>query len=283
MSKKDFSQRIKETVQENVPQDAFAKNDQEQSTSRWAIKGTKGLKGARSISIAKIHPDPDQPRKIFYENSINELADSIKAHGVLQPITVEYLPSEGTYKIIAGERRFQASKIVGLTEIPCVIHEEVENNKRRALQLVENLQREDLSPIDKARAILIFKDLVGSWEEVDRLTGLSTRRRQQFTALLKLPTEIQAEITDLGRGPKKVNFTEKHARALLVLKKYPEKQKELFRLVVDPNNPLPSNEALEKAKEFKGNPTHQTLIIKYTSKEELINKLEQELEKLKGC
>jgi ParB family chromosome partitioning protein len=88
-----------------------------------------------------------------------------------------------------------------------VIHEDIETNKRLALQLIENLHREDLNAIDKARALIAFKDIVGSWEEADRLTGLSVRRRQQFTAILKLPEEIQSEIVAIGRDPQNINFT----------------------------------------------------------------------------
>jgi ParB family chromosome partitioning protein len=282
MSKKDFLKSVRKTIDQSVPESVFGREDQERATSREAIKGTKGLKGARTILIDKIKPDPDQPRKTFIEDSINELAASIKAHGVLQPITVEYLSVEDTYKIIAGERRFLASKVAGLSEIPCVIREELDGNKRKALQLVENLQREDLRAIDKARALLDYKNDVGSWEEVERLTGLSTRRRQQFIAILKLPDEIQSKIVSLGGDTKKKVFTEKHARALLSLKKNPEKQKELFELIVDAKNPLASREVIEKAKEFKGKLTQKTLVIRYSTKKELIEKLEQELSRLRS-
>jgi ParB family chromosome partitioning protein len=282
MPKKDFSKKIKQSIDESVPESVFGKEDKYRPTSRGAIKGTKGLKGARTIPIKSIKPDPDQPRKIFNKDSLNELAESIKAHGVLQPISVEYLPTDDLYKIIAGERRLQASKIAGLNDVPCIIHEEIESNKRTALQLVENLQREDLNAIDKARALLDYKNNVGSWEEVEKLTGLSTRRRQQFVAILKLPEEIQSKIISLGSASKKKEFTEKHARALLALKKHPGEQKELFDLILNSKNPLPSREAMEKAKELKGEPVFNTLVIKYSSIKELIERLEQELNKLKS-
>ncbi|MFH0931210.1 MAG: ParB/RepB/Spo0J family partition protein, partial [Candidatus Zixiibacteriota bacterium] len=215
------------------------------------------------------------------EDSLKELAESIKAHGIIQPITVEHIPSNGFYKIIAGERRFQAAKLAGLIEIPCVILEGVENNRRRAMQLVENLQREDLSPIDKARGILAFKELVGSWEEADRLTGLTPRRRQQYTALLKLPDEIQRDIVSPGRRPAKAEITEKHARALLALRKSPEKQIQLFGLMKDVKKPLTGDEALEKARELKGTPSQRVFSVKYNSETDLIQKLEAELRRLK--
>lgn len=281
MSKKDFSESIKKTIEEPIPEGVFDIGKRDVSTSGQVIRETKGLKGARVIGIEKIHPDPHQPRKNISEDSLKELAESIKAHGILQPISVEHIPNDGIYKIIAGERRFQAARLAGLTEIPCVILEEVGNNKRRAIQLVENLQREDLSPVDKARGILEFKELAGSWEEVDRLTGLSPRRRQQYTALLKLPDEIQRDIISSGRRPAKTEITEKHARALLVLRKSPAKQKELFELMTHSKNPLTGDEALGKAREFKGGPVQKILSIRYTSEEDLIHRLEAELRKLK--
>jgi ParB family chromosome partitioning protein len=281
MSKKDFSESVKKTIEEPIPEGAFEIGKRDVSTSGQVIRETKGLKGARVIDIEKIQPDPHQPRKSLSEDSLKELAESIKAHGILQPVSVEHIPNDGLYKIIAGERRFQAAKLAGLTEIPCVVLEEVATNRRKAIQLVENLQREDLSPVDKARGILEFKELVGSWEEVDRLTGLSPRRRQQFTALLKLPDEIQKDIISSGRRPAKAEITEKHARALLALRKEPERQKELFELMTHSKKPLTGDEAVLKAREFKGEPVQRVLSIRYTSEEDLIHKLETELRKLK--
>lgn len=279
--KKDFSNKIRKTVEETVPEEAFGKASEEHGASRDAILGTKGLAGARKISIEKIHPDPDQPRRTFPESSLTELSESIKEQGVLQPISVEYIPAEKAYKIISGERRYQASKLAGLKEMPCIVSEGVDNTTRRAHQLIENLQREDLSPVDKARAILEFKQLAGSWEEVDKLTGLSPRRRQHYTALLSLPEQMQKEIVATGKKPAKDQITEKHARALLLLKKNPEKQQELFNLIKNTKNPLTGDQAIDEAKELKGKPKFKTFSVRYATEEDLIDKLEEELARLR--
>ena len=281
-SKKDFSKNIKKTFDEKIPEDAFGKERSDLGTSRQVIKDTRDLREARYISIEKIQPDPDQPRKAFPEESLKELSESIRVHGILQPVAVEYTGKTGKYKIIVGERRYQAAKLASLKEVPCLILEGVEVNKRKALQLVENLQREDLNPVDKARAIIAFKDLVGTWEKVDELTGLSSRRRQQYTALLKLLDDMQKSIVSMGKGRPKNEFTEFHARALSALKKNPEKQRQLFDLIKESEEPLTGREAIDKAKELKGKPKIKTFTVKYTSKKELIERLEEELKKLKS-
>jgi len=281
-SKKDFSKNIKKTLDEEIPEDIFEKGSKELGTSRQVIKDTRDLREARYISIEKIQPDPEQPRKAFPEESLKELAESIKVHGILQPVAVEFMGTDGKYKLIVGERRYQAAKLANLTEIPCLIIEGLKANKRRAIQLVENLQREDLNPIDKARAIITFKDLVGTWEKVDELTGLSSRRRQQYTALLKLPDDMQKSIVSMGKGRSKKEFTEFHARALTALKKDPEKQRQLFDLIKESKEPLTGREAVDKAKELRGRPKIKTFTVKYSSKKELIKRLEEELKKLRG-
>ena len=102
------------------------------------------------ISLSMIDPDKNQPRKNFNEESLNELADSIKVHGVIQPIVVTKV--DDRYKIIAGERRWRASKICGNKTIPCII-KNYTPQQIREISIVENLQREDLNPIESARAI----------------------------------------------------------------------------------------------------------------------------------
>ena len=281
MSKKDFSKEIKKAHQETVPDDIFDRGSKGPVVRREIALGTKAIQDARAVPVDKIKPDPNQPRSNISQESIEELAESIKVHGVLEPLAVEYLPKKDFYQIIAGERRYQASTLAGLTEVPCLIHENLDNNKRRAIQLVENLQREDLSPIDKARALIGFKGN-RKWEAVERDTGLSRPRRKQFTALLNLPEEIQKNIVSIGTKRGKKEFTEFHARALLSLRKEPDKQKKLFELITDSKSPLTGREAQERAKDLKGSPKLMTLVVKYASKEELIQKLEDEIKKLKG-
>ena len=102
----------------------------------------------KSIKIIDIEPNRDQPRKIFDNESLEELAESIKRYGIIQPIIVN--KKDNYYAIVAGERRWRAAKKAGLTEIPCIIRDDDER-KNKEIALIENIQREDLNPIDKAR------------------------------------------------------------------------------------------------------------------------------------
>ena len=99
------------------------------------------------LKVSEIEPNKDQPRRIFDEDSLNELAESIKKYGVIQPIIVS--KKDDYYQIVAGERRWRASKIAGVTEIPAIVRENDEQ-KNREIALIENIQREDLNPIEKA-------------------------------------------------------------------------------------------------------------------------------------
>lgn len=110
--------------------------------------GKKGPAGVRAIPVERIDPNPDQPRLTFDEGTIAELSASIREHGVLQPVLVRPLP-DGRYQLIAGERRWRASKLAGLAEIPALI-EEIDDETALEIAIIENLQREDLSPLDEA-------------------------------------------------------------------------------------------------------------------------------------
>jgi len=173
------------------------------AVGRAEVEGTKRLKNAKLIPLNRIKPDPDQPRKSFDQEKLTELANSIKEHGVLQPISVDFVQDngDGFYKIISGERRYQASVSLGLEEIPCIVQSDVSAQKRYAQQLIENIQREDLSPIDKATAILEYKEKMGPeavWADVERTVGISEKRRKQFISLLNLPDNIQKDIVATG-------------------------------------------------------------------------------------
>ena len=104
----------------------------------------------QNLKVSEIEPNKDQPRRIFDEEALNELSDSIKKYGVIQPIIVS--KKDDFYQIVAGERRWRASKLAGLTEIPAIVRENDEQ-KNREIALIENIQREDLNPIEKARGI----------------------------------------------------------------------------------------------------------------------------------
>ncbi len=181
------------------------------------------------IDLDKIEPNPYQPRRDFDEEALNSLAESIKIHGVLQPIVVskrEVETSRGfdvRYQLIAGERRWRASKTAGLREIPAVI-KRGDPPERQKLEwaLIENVQREDLNPVERARA---FRQLIDDFKLSQRDVAERIGKSREFVAnsvrLISLPLHIQEAVA-------KSEITEGHARALLTLQDLPENQNKLF-------------------------------------------------------
>lgn len=160
------------------------------------------------VSIDKINPNPNQPRTHFNETLLNELADSIRENGVLQPLLVRK-KGEG-YEIIAGERRYQASKIAGLEELPVIV-KEVDDQKMLELALIENLQRSDLNPIEEAKGYRQLIKASGMTQEA--LSKAVSKSRSSITnslRLLDLPVPVQQYLFD-GR------LTAGHARAILAV------------------------------------------------------------------
>lgn len=162
------------------------------------------------LRLSLIEPKADQPRKIFEGEALAELADSIAAHGVLQPILVREI-ADGHYQIIAGERRYRASKMAGLTEIPVIILDKSDIETAQ-ISLIENIQRENLNPIEEAQA---YRALIGSYgltqEEVSQKVG---KGRSTITNALRLLDLSDDVLTMLGTG----ELSAGHARALLALK-----------------------------------------------------------------
>ncbi len=148
----------------------------------------------RELAISDIDVDPDQPRRLFNDDALAELATSIKEHGVLCPILVK-VAEGGTFRLVAGERRFRAAKIVGLERIPAIIDSGTDDNKILAKQLVENLQREDLSPMERAIAIGQLKDQY-SWSirEIATRLGVSKSFVQRSIEILGLPEDLQSAL-----------------------------------------------------------------------------------------
>ncbi|MCC6385660.1 MAG: ParB/RepB/Spo0J family partition protein [Bacteroidia bacterium] len=163
--------------------------------------------GVSSILIEKIKPNPFQPRNHFEETSLKELADSIRLHGVIQPITVRKLDSDH-YQIISGERRWRASKLAGLDYIPAYVR--IANDEAMLeMAIVENIQREELNPIEVATSFQRLVDEVKlSHEQLAERVGKDRSTVTNFLRLLKLPPLIQAAIRDK-------KLTMGHARALI--------------------------------------------------------------------
>ena len=151
--------------------------------------------GVQEISIKEIYPNPNQPRKNFDETALNELASSIKIHGVIQPIIVNKNEGEG-YMIIAGERRWRASKIAGLDTVPCVV-KDYTNKQIKEISIIENLQREDLNPIEAARAIRQLMDEYGFTQEgVAERIGISRPNIANTLRLLSLTSDVIKLVED---------------------------------------------------------------------------------------
>lgn len=160
-----------------------------------------------TLSINEIVPNKDQPRKTFDEGALQELADSIVQHGVLQPLLVRPLPSGG-YQLVAGERRWRASRIAGLKEVPVVV-KELSDVETMEIAIIENLQREDLNPIEEAEGLQALIDRCGfTQEDVAVSVGKSRPAIANALRLLKLPKEIR-DMTKNGE------ISAGHARALL--------------------------------------------------------------------
>ncbi len=162
-----------------------------------------------TLKISQIEPNRTQPRRSFDEEALQELAGSIADHGVLQPILVR--PQiYGGYQIVAGERRYRASRMAGLTEIPAIVRE-LSDSETMQLALIENLQRQDLSPMEEAQGYRTLMDTYGfSQEEVARTVGKSRSAVANMLRLLGLPEEIKPLLEE-GR------LSAGHARALLGL------------------------------------------------------------------
>ena len=169
-------------------------------------------KNIRTLRLSDIEPTRGQPRKKFDESALAALAASIASVGLLQPIVVtENTDFPGTYRILAGERRWRASRIAGLTEIPCVVFSGDELAAAQ-VSLVENIQREDLSPIEEALAFRALMERFGlTQEEVSEKTGRSRPAVANTMRLLELPEDIRSAVSE-GR------LSAGHARALLPLK-----------------------------------------------------------------
>lgn len=164
------------------------------------------------IKLALIDPKSDQPRKYFDKSTLEELASSIKEHGLLQPILVREYGDLGRYQIIAGERRFRASKLAELDEIPCIILDR-DDRKTAELSLIENIQREDLNPVEEAMALkALAEEYDLTQEELSEKVGKSRSAIANAVRLLELPDEILEMVVckDISAG---------HARTLLGIKR----------------------------------------------------------------
>lgn len=183
----------------------------------------RGEERVQKLFIDDLKPNPDQPRRTFDPVALNELADSIKQHGVLQPLLVS--PSKnGGHVIIAGERRWRASKIAGVEKVPVIIRT-AEELEQLELAMVENIQRVDLAPLEQAATISRLHELFHvSIEEISKRLGKAQSTVVNIMRLLQLPPAAQDALQNN-------KITEGHARSILALKDFPEQQEQLLQLI----------------------------------------------------
>lgn len=186
------------------------------------------LSRVQKILISDIKPNPSQPRREINQNSLNELASSIKRHGLLQPIIVVRDKSQNAYRIVAGERRWRAAAQAGLEQIPAIIRS-LEELEEIELALVENIQREDLSPLEQALSVFKLQHQFNlSLEKIAEKLGKAPSTVSNIARLLQLPDEARRSLEE-GK------ISEGHARAILALKWSTKKQEELLRYILNNN------------------------------------------------
>ena len=218
---------------------------------------TEDVKSAVKLNINDIEPNRDQPRKHFDEAALSELADSIALHGVIQPLLVRPI-SDGGYQLIAGERRWRASRLAGLTEVPVVIRE-MTDSEAMELALIENLQREDLNPIEEAEGYKLLMDTYSlTQEEAAARVGKSRPAVANAMRLLSLPKEVLDLIKEgrisSGHGRTLLGLND-NSMMLKLCKEIEEKQisvRQLESIIKTLNNPKKDKD--EKPKKVKRDP-----------------------------
>jgi ParB family chromosome partitioning protein len=249
--KKNYS-----NISQNTPASAGGNTGNENKNTEFSPKG----KSITEVDISQIIPNPQQPRLYFNEEKLNELASSIKEHGIIQPLIVTQ--NGAKFELVAGERRLEASKRAGLSKVPAIIRE-AEEKEKLELAITENVQRHDLDPIEEGKAYKKLQDeFEMSQDEVAVKVGKSRSVIANKVRLLNLPVEIQRALI-VGE------ISEGHAKAILAMPN-PEKQRALFELIK--KNGLTVRQVEEKTKEVSVNAHKRTVNIDPAMKE-LENKL----------
>ena len=207
-----------------IPTDSKLKNEDKSES-----------KSVSMLRISDIEPNKSQPRKMFNEDRLNELAESIKQHGIVEPLIV--VKKDDYYEIVAGERRFRAAMIAGLTEVPVVI-KDYSTEQIVEIALIENIQREDLSPLEEAKAYqALIKEYGYSQTELADIVGKKQSTIANKLRLLKLSDDVKFSLNQK-------QITERHARAMLSLNE--EKQQEVLREVLKKKLTVADTERLIK-------------------------------------
>lgn len=220
----------------------------EEEQPKEQIEDNENLK---TLKITDVEPNRDQPRKIFNQESLEELADSIKTYGVIQPIVVT--KKEGYYAIVAGERRWRAAKIAGLEEIPAIIRDDDEQTNKE-IALIENIQREDLNPYEKALGIRQLMDKYGlTQEQVSKKIGKSRSSVSNTVRVLYLAPDV-LELVKQGK------LSEGHCKALAGISD-PKRQYEAAIRMIERGESVRQAESKNRTtkKEKKLDPKYQYL------------------------
>ena len=193
-------------------------------------------KNVKLISIEEIVPNRFQPRQIFGEKELNELADSIKEHGIIQPLILR--PLGDKYEIIAGERRYKAASIAGLYNVPAIILEK-DDNESAEIAILENIQRKDLTPIEEAKSYQKLLNRGLTQEEIAKKLGIAQSTVANKLRLLGLPDEVQDALLNN-------RISERHARALLKLENITDQLNLLNRIINEKMNVRQTEEEVNK-------------------------------------
>ncbi len=236
---------------------------QKQNTDRFRVI---------EIPLSNIVPNKNQPRQSFKDDSLAELSDSIKEFGVMQPILVRSLDGyEEKYEIIAGERRYRASKLAGMDNIPCMIAKDVDDTASVEMALIENIHRDDLSPIELA---FTFKQLIDEFDithdQLSQKVGKSRATITNFIRLLSLPVEVQKLVDEQ-------KMSAGHARCLIAL----EDKKDQLRLaetITKKSLSVRDVEKLVDAQKNKGTQDNDNRVIQPSKLPELSNRLSSYLD-----
>jgi ParB family transcriptional regulator, chromosome partitioning protein len=231
-----------------------------------------------TLPLEAVFPNPNQPRKYFDPEALSELAASIRERGVMEPIIVR--PREGRYEIVAGERRYRASKLAGLSEIPAVVRE-MTDEEAMADSLLENFQREDLTVMEKARAIKNLLEVMSS-EQCAKSLGCSTSTLKRYLDLLDLPPIIQDELSYPPGKQQQHVVTEGHARVLRAMNHEYSTQVRILEKIKADNLSVDETERLVEAIQKAPERKEAFLRISLDATEEILKRSGMRLERRKN-
>lgn len=193
--------------------------------------GSTHVRPQSTVKLEWLRPSPDQPRKTFDDEALEDLKTSIREHGILEPLVVRLHGDH--YQIVCGERRFRAASALGFTEVPVTVRE-LSDAEAYAVSLHENIHRDNLTPVDEANAYRHLMDtgMAANQQAVAKFVGVSQSRISQKLALLEMPLEIQTKIRSGSKPTAQPHLTERHARVIRKVGSS-EKQKALAKRVIN--------------------------------------------------